>query len=311
MATNMATNMTANPAIEHMQVQANGITFHVAVSGNKDAPPILCLHGFPEGSMSWRPVMERLGHARVYAPDLRGYPGTERPKDDSQGNYDVFTLTDDIKALIEVLGLSNPVLVGHDWGGALAWIFAHRYSALIRQLVVVNCTHPKTLVRAVLRFEDFQTLRIPWVAFFELPWFPEWFMTTALGRWLLTLSFTVREGPKGDLDQALVDELVARFRQPEDMHGVINYYREMVCTQVVPERRAQLEAVYAVPITVPVALVWGETDCALSAKVAINSGQDAGCPIEWRPLPDIGHFVSLEAPDQLVAEINRVYLPNQ
>jgi hypothetical protein len=99
-------------SIEHRSVQANGITFHVAVSGREDAPPILCLHGFPEGWMSWRRTMEELSEARVYAPDLRGYPGTEYPRD----GYDVFTLTDDIKALIEVLGIDKPVLVTHDWG---------------------------------------------------------------------------------------------------------------------------------------------------------------------------------------------------
>ena len=87
--------------IEHRQVQANGITFHVAVSGKEGAPPILCLHGFPEGWMSWRHVMELLPNCRIYAPDLRGFPGSSYP----QGGYDVFTLTDDVKALIEVLGI--------------------------------------------------------------------------------------------------------------------------------------------------------------------------------------------------------------
>jgi pimeloyl-ACP methyl ester carboxylesterase len=81
----MATN------IEHRQVRANGITFHVAMSGRPDAPPVLCLHGFPEGWMSWRPVMSELGEARFYAPDLRGYGETERPR----SGYDVFTLTDE------------------------------------------------------------------------------------------------------------------------------------------------------------------------------------------------------------------------
>ena len=113
--------------IEHRAVQANGITFHVATSGPSDGPPVLCLHGFPEGWMSWRPVMRQLPEARLYAPDLRGYGETERPRD----GYDVFTLTDDIAALIRALGLDRPVLVSHDWGGALAWIFAHRYSHLV------------------------------------------------------------------------------------------------------------------------------------------------------------------------------------
>jgi epoxide hydrolase 4 len=296
--------MTAN--IEHRRVQANGITFHLAIAGPSDAPSIFCLHGFPEGWMSWRPVMERLSETRIYAPDLRGYGETARP----ERGYDVFTLTDDIKALVETLGIDRPVLVSHDWGGALGWIFAHRYSHLIRQLVVINCPHPRTLVRAVLRFEDFQTIRIPWVPFFEIPWLPEFFLTTSLGRMGLKLSFTLREGQKGTMDVALVDEFVARFQKAEDMRGPINYYREMVCTQLVPTRRARLDAVYRTPIAVPVTLVWGAKDGALSARVAMNSGLDAGCEVECRPLPGVGHFVSLEAPGKLAREISRVLGPS-
>jgi epoxide hydrolase 4 len=292
--------MPAN--IEHMQVKANGITFHVAVAGANNAPSIFCLHGFPEGWMSWRPIMELLSNVRIVAPDLRGYGQTEHPAD----GYDVFTLTDDIRALMETLGINRPLLVSHDWGGALGWIFAHRYSNLIRQLVVVNCTHPKTLVRAVLRFEDFQTIRIPWVPFFEIPWLPEAFMTTALGRKLLKLSFTLREGQKGTMNVALVDELVERFQAPADLHGPINYYRRMVATQLVPEKRARLDAVYATPISVPVTLVWGAKDGALSARVAMNSALDAGCEVELRPLPGVGHFVSLEAAGKLALELQRI-----
>jgi pimeloyl-ACP methyl ester carboxylesterase len=296
--------MTAT--IEHLRLQANGITFHIAAAGKKDGPAIFCLHGFPEGWMSWRPVMERLTGARVYAPDLRGYGETAHPSD----GYDVFTLTDDIKAIMGALDIDKPVLVSHDWGAALGWIFAHRYSDLIRKLVVINCPHPKTLVRAVLRFEDFQTIRIPWVPLFEIPWLPEFFFTTALGRWGLKLSFTLREGEKGTMDVALVDELVSRFQKSDDMRGPINYYREMVCTQLVPRKRAQLEAVYRVPIAIPVTLVWGAQDGALSARVAMNSGTDAGREIECRPLPGVGHFVSLEAPDKLAREISRVLDPS-
>jgi epoxide hydrolase 4 len=288
--------------IEHRKVQANGITFHMAIAGQQDAPAIFCLHGFPEGWMSWRPVMEALSEVRLYAPDLRGYGATDRP----QNGYDVFTLTDDIRALIQVLGIDKPLLVSHDWGGALGWIFAHRYPHLIRKLVVVNCPHPKTLVRAVLHFEDFQTIRIPWVPFFEIPWLPEFFLSTELGRRGLKLSFTLREGRKGTMNVALVDELVTRFQKPEDMRGPISYYREMVRTQLVPAKRARLDAVYATPITVPVTLVWGAKDGALSARVAMNSGIDAGCYVECRPLPGVGHFVSLEAADELAVEIKRL-----
>jgi len=291
--------MTAD--IEHTRVHANGIDFHVAVAGDPRGPSILCLHGFPEGWMSWRPVMHRMGEARIYAPDLRGYGETARPT----GGYDVFTLTDDVRALIQELRLDRPLLVSHDWGGAIGWIFGHRYSDLIRKLVVVNCTHPRTLVRAALRGQDWQPFRIPWVVPFQMPWLPEAFLTTEVGSRLLRLSFTVREGRKGWMDLALLDEILARFREPEDLRGPIQYYREFARTLVLPALRERLEAVYATPVSIPVTVVWGEKDGALPERVARQSGRDAGCELDWRPLPGVGHFVDLEAPNELTVEIRR------
>jgi pimeloyl-ACP methyl ester carboxylesterase len=288
--------------IEHRSLQANGIRFHIAVAGKPDGPPIFCLHGFPEGWMSWRPLMEQLAEARIYAPDLRGYPGSERP---AQG-YDVFTLTDDIRALIVALGLERPLLVSHDWGGALGWIFAHRYSHLIRGLVVINCPHPRTLVRAVFHGEDLQPLRIPWLYFFQIPWLPERLLTTALGRAVLRLSFLIREGRRGTMDRALVGELVARFQTSADLGPAIDYYRAIALTHILPARRRELWDVYARPIAAPTTVIWGTRDGALSARVALASGADAGCDVEWRPLPGVGHFVSLEASSRLAAELRRL-----
>jgi pimeloyl-ACP methyl ester carboxylesterase len=237
----------------------------------------------------------------MWAPDLRGY-GSSRARD----GYDVWTLSDDVRGLIEVLGLERPVLVGSDWGAELGWIFAHRYSAWISRLVAVNGPHPRTLARAVVRFEDFQTLRLPWIPIFEVPRFPEWFMTTAAGRRVLRWALLIREGREGAMDRALVDEIVARYERPEDMRGPVNWYRAIVATYVSRRGRARLAALYDPPITVPVTLVWGEEDGALSTKVAMNSFRDAKCDVEWRPLPGVGHFVGLEAPEQLAAEIRRV-----
>jgi epoxide hydrolase 4 len=289
-------------SIEHRQVAANGITFHVAVSGPASAPPVLCIHGFPEGWMSWQTLMGLLPESRVYAPDLRGYPGSSY----SRAGYDVFTLTDDIKALIETLGIQGCLLVTHDWGGALGWLFAHRYSNLIRKLVVVNCTHPKTLVRAALTCEDWQPFRIPWVPFFQIPFFPEWFCTTGIGRKILRWTFLVREGQKGTMDVARVDELVARFQRSADFHGPVQYYREFVLTLLLPSRHKRLYSLYQTPISVPVTMVWGMKDGALPAPVAIKSFNDAGCEGDWRPLPGVGHFVDLEASGKLADEIRRV-----
>src|SRR5512144_1595633 len=85
--------------IEHKHIEANGLTFHVAVGGPADAPPVLCLHGFPEGWMSWRPLIDALPNANVHAPDLPGDPRTTGMRQ----RYDVFTLPADIRARIMAL----------------------------------------------------------------------------------------------------------------------------------------------------------------------------------------------------------------
>ncbi|WP_166263952.1 alpha/beta fold hydrolase [Marinobacter caseinilyticus] len=297
--------------IRHRRITVNDTSLHVAISA-PDKPhdrhvssargAVLCLHGFPEGWVGWRPLMRQMPDVAFFAPDLRGYPAS-----DAAGNgYDVFSLTDDIDQLITELGLDKPVLLSHDWGGALGWIYAHRFPERISRLVVVNCTHPRTLVRAVLRFEDFQTLRIPWVSPFQIPRLPERLLTTRLGRTMLTLSFTLRKGSRGHMDRDLVREIVHRFERPKDLRGPVNYYREFVKTLIHTSTRAQLEQVYDNPIQVPVTLIWGLEDGALSARVAQASHRDAGCPVEWRPLEGIGHFVDLEAPDLLARELYRL-----
>lgn len=292
--------MTAQ--IEHRRVTANGITFHVASAGPPDGPAVLLVHGFPEGWMSWRPVMERLPGLRTFAIDTRGYGETDRPRD----GYDPFTLTDDLRAVIEALELDRPVVVGHDWGAELGWILGHRSSPLIRGLVIVNGTHPQTLLRASLRFEQLQPLRLAWIPFFQIPWLPEFFFTTRLGRRALRFSFLVREGSTGEMDRELVDELVSRFRSPADLRGPINYYRGFVRTLLSRRGRARLRQTYKVPITAPITVVWGAEDGALPQGVALQSGRDARQELDWRELRGIGHFVPIEAPGLLAAEIQRV-----
>jgi pimeloyl-ACP methyl ester carboxylesterase len=288
-------------AIGQHRIRANGVDFNVAVNDADAGPPVLFLHGFPESWIAWRPVMELMPGVRTCAPDLRGYGQSERP-----GVYDVWTLIEDVRALIEELEVSRPVLVGNDWGGALVWMFGHRYSHLVRRLVIVNCTHPKTLVRAVLRFDHAQTIRIPWVPLFQPPKFAEWFLTTKAGRTLLRTSFTIREGRDGTMDTDLVDEIVAQYQEPDDMHAPVEYYRQMVRTQLSRGGRARLRELYSHPIDVPTTLIWGMHDEALPSAVAQKSYLAAGRDVEWRPLPQVGHYVALEAPELLADEIQHV-----
>ncbi len=290
------------PQIEHRELIANGIQFHVAISGNESGPALLCLHGFPEGWMSWKPLMERFPEARIYAPTLRGYPGSEAPSD----GYDVFTLTDDVKALIEALNLDKPILIAHDWGGELAWLFAHRYGNMIQHFVAINAPHLKTLARAVITMDDFQALRIPWLATFQIPELPERIIANPIGRQLLRLSIVLREGRPGSMDRALVDDMVNRFKTANSIKPPIEYYRDVVATHLNPIKLKRLLKAYKQNIPVPITLIWGMKDRALTAKIALKSERDAGREIEWRPLENAGHFVSLDSPDQLTEEIRRI-----
>jgi epoxide hydrolase 4 len=119
-------------------------------------------------------------------------------------------------------------------------------------------------------------------------------------------SFLIREGTKGTMDRPLVEEIVDRFQKPPDARWPIDYYRQIVRSVVLPGRRHQLDAVYRRAITVPTTMVWGMKDGALPAKIALKSGRDAGCQVEWRPLAGVGHFVDLEAPSRLVEELRRL-----
>lgn len=285
--------------LEHMRVVANGLSMNVVAAGPRDAPAMVLLHGFPEGWMSWRHVMTRLADRfRVVAPDLRGYGGTEKPNH----GYDVVTLTDDIHALIGELGLQRPTLVGHDWGGALAWIYGHRYGPVLKRLVVVNCTHPRTLLRGVVRGTDGQTLRSTYAIFFQLPAVPEWLLSLG-GAALIKATMLRMEGSPGAMDRALVNELAARFSKPEDLRAPLAYYRAFVRSHLSTTERSVMRFVYASPIACPVTVLWGDRDLALSEEVARMSAEDAHTEVDFRVLPGVGHFVSLEVPDLLADEL--------
>ena len=130
----------------HRSVSANGTRFHVAESG--DGPLVLLLHGFPEFWWTWREQLSSLSRAgyRAVAVDLRGYGGSDKPP----RGYDLVTAASDAAGLVRSLGEANAVVVGHDWGGLIAWTVAAYYPKVVRRLAVVSVPHPLRLRAAVL-----------------------------------------------------------------------------------------------------------------------------------------------------------------
>ena len=126
--------------IESVRFDANGLEIHALAAGPHDGPLVLLLHGFPELSRSWRHQLSALARAgyRAVAPDQRGYGRTTR-----RGPYDIETLSADVAAMLNALGAEQAVIVGHDWGGGVAWAFAGLYPHRVRALVIANCPPPQ------------------------------------------------------------------------------------------------------------------------------------------------------------------------
>src|ERR1700683_3203645 len=130
----------------HRSVSANGTRFHLAESG--DGPLVLLLHGFPQFWWTWREQLTSLSQAgyRAVAVDLRGFGGSDKPP----RGYDLVTAASDAAGLVRALGEANAVVVGHDWGGLIAWTVAAYYPKVVRRLAVVSVPHPLRLRSAVL-----------------------------------------------------------------------------------------------------------------------------------------------------------------
>src|SRR5713226_5162354 len=125
---------TTTETWQHRDIFTNGIRMHYVIQG--EGPLVVMLHGFPEFWYSWRhqiPFLAQHGYTAV-APDLRGYNDTDKPR----RGYDIPTLLRDIEGLIKGLGHEKAVIVGHDWGGILAWAFAIRYPQMTERLIAMN-----------------------------------------------------------------------------------------------------------------------------------------------------------------------------
>jgi pimeloyl-ACP methyl ester carboxylesterase len=267
---------------QHRDIMTNGIRMHYVTQGK--GPLVVLLHGFPEFWYSWRyqlPFLAERGYT-VVALDLRGYNDTDKPRT----GYDVPTLLRDIAGLIMGLGQEKAVIVGHDWGGVLAWAFAMSYPQMTERLIVMNAPHPQAMQRA---FRTLKQLRKSWYIFaFQLPWLPE----NAL---LRNNAYEIGRMLKGAAVQksAFPNEVLATYQEaiskPGAMTAALNYYRQLIRH---PLRSAKNYA----SIGVPTLLIWGEQDIALG--IELTYGLEQWVPnIQIKRIPDSGHWVQQEKPE--------------
>jgi epoxide hydrolase 4 len=293
--------------LEHRLVRTNGVRLHCVVSG--EGPLVMLLHGFPECWYSWRHQIDALStRFRVVAPDLRGYNESEKPA--SVAAYAMPELVADVAGLVGAFGARDAAIVGHDWGGAIAWYLAMERPALTRRLAVLNCPHPAIMTQ-YLRGNLRQLARSWYMFFFQLPWLPEFLLSRghawAIGRAIE--QSTVRR-------DAITQEDLTRLRDAA-MHAgalrsAVNYYRAVFRdrTNAAMLPRALQRFFYGdepLPpprrsladwptIAAPTLLIWGEQDVALGKELTVGMEPLFSAPFEVRYIPDSGHWVQQEAP---------------
>jgi pimeloyl-ACP methyl ester carboxylesterase len=268
-------------------VEVGGLRFHALAEGPGDSPLVLLLHGFPELARSWRHQLPALAAAgfRAVAPDLRGYGGT-----DARGPYDLRTLAADVDALIVALGHDRATVVGHDWGGVIAWAAAHLYPARVERLAIMNAPHP-VLMRKELTASGDQRRRSRYILRFQVPFLPERRLSRDRGA---QIARALRGG--SHVRDAWPDEELEHYRsafdEPRKLRGPLAYYRTAF-------RHALLRHGPRLPgrIEAPTLLVWGMRDRFLAPSFADPErlGRFVRDLTVVR-IEEAGHFVQNEAP---------------
>jgi epoxide hydrolase 4 len=273
-------------SINTHKVTANGLTFTVDEAGTGD-DIALCLHGFPESRFSWRHQLPLLASAgwHAVAPDLRGYGDSDRPLD--REAYTIDHLVADAAALFDAFSARRRLLVAHDWGALIAWVFAIRKTQHLDGLVIMNVPHPDVF-RKVLRHSWAQRKRSWYVAFFQLPWLPE-LVLTASGARAVRNAFLGMAGDKSAFPPEVLDHYCSNALKPGAMTAMINYYRaNFLEFGKAPQSPPKID--------VPTLMIWGEKDSALGLELT-EGYESYVSDFALRRLSGVSHWVQQEAPD--------------
>jgi epoxide hydrolase 4 len=242
--------MSSQVAGRHLQV--NGQSLHCIEAGPEDGPLVILLHGFPEFWWGWRYQIAPLAKAgfRVIAPDQRGYNLSSKPE--GRRDYHLDTLAKDILDLGQALGRQSFSLVGHDWGGIVAWWMASQHPERIERMVILNAPHP-AVAGDYMRRHPSQILRSAYMAFFQIPRLPETILSAKNYRALKrSLRDTSCPGTFSDNDLA---EYQKAWSQPGALTTMLNWYRALPFANHNKARGM---------LATPVLVIWGMQDQFLS-----------------------------------------------
>lgn len=267
------------------QFRRGDLVFDVHDAGPADGPVVVLLHGFPQSNSSWAAVIDRLTAQgfRCLAPNQRGYSRGARPS--RRRDYRTSELVDDVAALIDASGAERVHLVGHDWGGFVAWAVAAELPSRLASVSPISVPHPAAFVKAILTSK--QALASWYMLFFQLPWLPERFL---LGNNETRLATNLAQGGMSP-DAAARD--AHAMAEPGALTAALNWYRAMPFSGGRPVAKR---------ITVPTMYVWSDNDTALLEKAAKASGGYVSADYRFETLGGVSHWIPEERPDT-VAEL--------
>ena len=283
---------------------ANGIELDLEDTGPRDAPALVFLHGFPESHRTWRHQVAHLaGRYRCIALDQRGYRGSSKPQD--VASYTPDKLIGDVFLLADALGVNDFTVIGHDWGGAIAWgvaIMGQRNRRVTR-VVIMNAPHPVTFQKLLYR-DAHQRQSSQYMRLFRDPASDALVREHGLGA-LLIKAFDGKLGSLPEPEEAAA--LAADWQDRDAAFGMLNWYRAS------PIDVPPMDAPYALPegyappplppLAIPTLVIWALDDVALPPGNL--DGLDAlVTDLTIERVPGCGHFVPWEAPDKVNAALD-------
>jgi pimeloyl-ACP methyl ester carboxylesterase len=276
---------------------ATGVTLNVALAGDRSNPPVILLHGFPESHRTWREVAPRLDDKFfLVMPDQRGFAGSDRPL--AVEAYQTDRLVDDIFALADALGLEDFALVGHDWGGAIAWPAALRGDPRLTRLAIVNAPHPVIFQKSLIEDED-QRAASQYMNAFRAPSFEK--AVEAMGYEAFFEKTFSKHVDLSVIPEAGKQQYLAEWSQPGAMTAMLNWYRGSRLIVPPPGAMVPLPDWLLKPfpsVKVPTLVIWGMRDPAL-LTVQLDGLDALVEDLTIVRLPNAGHFAPWEAGEQV------------
>jgi pimeloyl-ACP methyl ester carboxylesterase len=270
--------------MERLVIDANGYRFDAIAAGPADGELVLCLHGFPQFADAWTPLLDALGARglRAVAFDQRGYSPGARPAD--VADYAMPHLVADVIAVADRLGAERFHLIGHDWGGAVAWAVAGAHADRLRTLTVLSTPHPEALTAAIRSDPDQQTRSAYMLLFRATEGTAETFL-------LADDATNLRAAYKGKVAPNQIDSIVARLSAPGALTAALNWYRAMGDNPPVGQ------------IIAPTLFVWGDEDQALGRAAALDTARCVEGPYRFEIVEGGSHWLIDERPHAIIALI--------